>query len=146
MKLILNNKNKKIFVGSNDDITFNQTEDILTINGSKFKVNKDDIFELISLEGDLPSTFINNMFYLYDGQLKESIELKNAKNKLRIKRNQLLSESDWTQLPDVSLENKADWDAYRQSLRDLPSVNINPFNVDWPKDPNWVEDPEFFDI
>ena len=30
---------------------------------------------------------------------------------------QLLADSDWTQLPDVSLANKSEWDAYRQALR-----------------------------
>ena len=42
-------------------------------------------------------------------------------NVLRRKRNKLLSESDWTQMPDTSLseEQKTQWQTYRQSLRDL---------------------------
>ena len=44
------------------------------------------------------------------------------------KRDGLLMQSDWTQLPDVplSLEKKQEWGVYRQALRDLPS------NPDWP--------------
>ena len=41
---------------------------------------------------------------------------------LRVERDILLKESDWTQLPDspLSAEKKAEWAAYRQALRDLP--------------------------
>ncbi len=37
---------------------------------------------------------------------------------LRAHRNQLLSESDWTQLPDATVDKEA-WAAYRQQLRDI---------------------------
>ncbi len=42
---------------------------------------------------------------------------------LRLKRNRLLAEYDWTQLPDValSIEEVGIWKKYRQELRDLPS-------------------------
>ena len=41
---------------------------------------------------------------------------------VRTKRNELLNESDWTQMNDVKLEDDAAWKIYRQALRDLPSV------------------------
>lgn len=44
---------------------------------------------------------------------------------LREKRNQLLTESDWTQIGDVVLADKEEWKTYRQALRDLPSVSVN---------------------
>lgn len=52
------------------------------------------------------------------------------------KRNQLLTESDWTQLPDVSLtaEQKQAWIEYRQALRDFPAV-CDPTNPVWPEKP-----------
>lgn len=37
---------------------------------------------------------------------------------IRTRRNQLLSASDWTVLPD-SPKNKTSWEAYRQQLRDI---------------------------
>lgn len=42
----------------------------------------------------------------------------------RIERNTLLTESDWTQMPDspLSSSKKTEWAIYRQSLRDLPST------------------------
>jgi len=61
---------------------------------------------------------------------------------LRIQRNQLLQETDWTQNRDVTLANDADWAAYRQSLRDLPNTATpeldeygNLTNVTWPEKP-----------
>lgn len=42
-------------------------------------------------------------------------------NSIRIERNKILSESDWTQLPDNTLttEKRAEWATYRQELRDI---------------------------
>ena len=41
---------------------------------------------------------------------------------LRLSRNRILRDSDWTQLPDSPLsdEKKSEWATYRQALRDLP--------------------------
>ena len=61
---------------------------------------------------------------------------------LRIQRNQLLQETDWTQNRDVTLANDAEWAAYRQALRDLPNTATpeldeygNLTNVTWPEKP-----------
>jgi len=50
---------------------------------------------------------------------------------LRSKRNRKLYESDWTQTKDIRLENEEEWVAYRQGLRDLPSLET-PI---WPEQP-----------
>jgi hypothetical protein len=58
---------------------------------------------------------------------------------VRRKRNGLLTESDWTQLPDCPLDElaRALWRDYRQALRDLPEgVGVgNMFEVQWPVEP-----------
>ena len=61
---------------------------------------------------------------------------------LRIQRNQLLQQTDWTQNRDVTLANDAEWASYRQSLRDLPNIATpeldeygNLTNVTWPEKP-----------
>jgi len=59
---------------------------------------------------------------------KESMEF------LRTRRNQLLTESDWTQSRDVLLSNDEEWKTYRQQLRDLPK-NTDPMNPVWPTKP-----------
>lgn len=53
------------------------------------------------------------------------------------KRNKLLAETDWTQLPDVPLSDskKIEWATYRQALRDLTAQEGWPTNITWPKKP-----------
>lgn len=55
---------------------------------------------------------------------------------LRIKRNQLLAETDWTQNRDVTLSNDADWKTYRQALRDITKTYKTLDDVTWPKKPS----------
>jgi hypothetical protein len=51
----------------------------------------------------------------------------------RQKRNNLLQQSDWTQVPDAPVDQAA-WATYRQQLRDLPE-NVDPLNPIWPTPP-----------
>lgn len=55
---------------------------------------------------------------------------------IRIKRNELLADSDWTQLNDItSTEGKNnEWKIYRQELRDLTNSN-DLTNISWPIKP-----------
>ncbi|GAA6764909.1 hypothetical protein AAFH68_08430 [Flavobacterium sp. CGRL1] len=55
---------------------------------------------------------------------------------LRITRNLLLAESDWTQLEDspLSEDKKDEWKNYRQELRDLTNID-NLTNIVWPLKP-----------
>jgi len=56
---------------------------------------------------------------------------------IRAQRNQLLTQSDWTQLADAPLtqEQKTAWSAYRQALRDVPASFSTPEEVVWPAIP-----------
>lgn len=56
---------------------------------------------------------------------------------LRARRNDMLSDCDWTQLADAPLTDaqKTAWAAYRQELRDVPSQSGFPWNVTWPVKP-----------
>lgn len=54
---------------------------------------------------------------------------------IKQKRNKLLSQSDYTQMPDWP-GDKVLWAEYRQALRDIPSTFSNPNEVVWPKAPN----------
>jgi uncharacterized protein (DUF427 family) len=56
-------------------------------------------------------------------------------NSIRDKRNQLLDNSDYTQIADFSGDNQA-WSVYRQLLRDIPQKYQNPEDVIWPVKPN----------
>tara|TARA_S200002703_G_scaffold159506_1_gene173224 strand:+ start:2558 stop:3010 length:453 start_codon:yes stop_codon:yes gene_type:complete len=60
--------------------------------------------------------------------------LNSDKTAARSMRDKLLSESDWTQLPDAAV-NASDWTAYRQALRDVPSQSGFPNDITWPTKP-----------
>lgn len=66
-----------------------------------------------------------------------SQELEEQWNKVRKQRNQLLKDSDWTQIRDYNLclDNTEDWALYRQDLRNIPEVQSNPFDITWPSMP-----------
>lgn len=53
---------------------------------------------------------------------------------IRARRDVLLAQSDWTQLPDVPLATKAAWADYRQALRDI-TAQPDPTNITWPVAP-----------
>jgi hypothetical protein len=53
----------------------------------------------------------------------------------RYKRNNLLAQSDWTQLPDVPDSLKQVWATYRQALRDVTLQAGFPTDVVWPTQP-----------
>jgi hypothetical protein len=50
---------------------------------------------------------------------------------VRTQRNQLLAQSDWTQLADTPVD-KTSWATYRQELRDI-TAQPDPFNIVWPE-------------
>ncbi|NTV26676.1 MAG: hypothetical protein HGB01_10785 [Chlorobiaceae bacterium] len=53
---------------------------------------------------------------------------------VRKQRNVLLTASDWTQLPDVSVDAEA-WRVYRQALRDITVQTGFPQLIEWPVAP-----------
>ena len=55
---------------------------------------------------------------------------------VRIERNNLLTQSDWTQLPDVPEAVKSKWAVYRQDLRNITKQPGFPENIKWPTKPN----------
>lgn len=54
---------------------------------------------------------------------------------VRSQRDNLLLQSDWTQLPDVPQATRDTWASYRQALRDITSQSGFPTDVIWPTQP-----------
>ena len=88
-----------------------------------FQTGKTEIVEFTDTEKLETEYYINHI------APKESME------SLRMRRNKLLAESDWTQSRDVLLSNDEEWKTYRQQLRDLPK-NTDPMNTVWPTKPS----------
>lgn len=57
---------------------------------------------------------------------------------MRTRRDRLLSESDFTQMPDSPLTASAreEWRIYRQALRDLPETVADLSAIEWPSTPS----------
>tara|TARA_B100000925_G_C21994836_1_gene468437 strand:- start:1815 stop:2264 length:450 start_codon:yes stop_codon:yes gene_type:complete len=51
---------------------------------------------------------------------------------VRSRRDDLLAETDWTQLPDSPVDASV-WTTYRQQLRDVPAQPGFPWDVQWPE-------------
>lgn len=111
---------------------------------AKYKNPPQDIIpdgvEIVPLPDNLCWQCINNQVYK-DGDgnwvFTENLEEKEKFWKyLREQRNQRLTACDWTQLQDVELNNKAEWLAYRQALRNLPNNTVDPTNPNWPMEPS----------
>ena len=54
--------------------------------------------------------------------------------RMRLRRDRLLKESDWTQLPDATCDREA-WATYRQALRDFPATWTPGSEADFPDTP-----------
>ncbi len=76
-----------------------------------------------------------------------ALDNEEPKRLLRLERNRLLSECDWTRLDDNGLgsSKKTEWATYRQALRDLPATQnptldsfyeLNFSSVTWPTKPS----------
>lgn len=59
-------------------------------------------------------------------------------NEIKLIRERLLKETDFTQLPDSPLtsDKKLTFSEYRQALRDIPQTNTSPDNIVWPIKPD----------
>lgn len=98
------------------------------------KIEGGEIVSLITANEEPPDCVpvpegLNPFKMVWDGEgLKEApAEALEAERAIanREYRNQLLTASDWTQLPDAPADQEA-WASYRQALRDLPN------HVKWP--------------
>ena len=58
----------------------------------------------------------------------------NTDGKMRVIRDLLLAQSDWTQLPDATCDREA-WATYRQALRDFPATWTAGPTADLPDTP-----------
>ena len=65
----------------------------------------------------------------YEAQLLAAKETE-----VRLQRNQLLKDSDWTQIADAPVDKTA-WATYRQALRDITQQTGFPFNTVFPELP-----------
>ena len=106
---------------------------ILKINpNAEVSVSADDINTIVWENGTSPIPKAD-----IEAKIPE-VELDNAMADLRFKRNNLLTESDWTVLPDSPIADKTAWQNYRTELRDLTNGLTTVEQVEavtWPTKP-----------
>ena len=76
-------------------------------------------------------------YYVFNWDTKQWFDPRTDETQwiiVKDQRDELLNQSDWTQLPDVSITNKDQWITYRQQLRDI-TTQTDPFNIIWPSKP-----------
>lgn len=83
---------------------------------------------------EINDRYENGTFIKYD-PFSDPEFLEKLSNESRQVRNLLLTASDWTQLPDASV-NKQAWADYRQALRDIPQQPEFPTDISWPVAPD----------
>lgn len=106
--------------------------DKVDLSTGNFKVEVPDDFEMFGYI----TTYVDGEVVQVEEDLsilptKEEIDLDN----LRVERNKLLVESDWTQLPDIPESTKNAWQSYRQGLRDITETYSSLDDVVWPDKP-----------
>jgi hypothetical protein len=83
------------------------------------------IGKIIDFSGDIP---------IVVDKPKPTVE--ELSQQARSKRDALLRNTDWTQVPDVPTILKDRYKIYRQDLRDVPQQKGFPLDITWPIDPN----------
>lgn len=99
-----------------------QVGDNQIINGSNIVIEENEVVEYQTVRNKTEQEIIEEI----DGMWCA----------IRERRNELLKDCDWTQLPDSPLTNQkqTEWQIYRQELRDITNQN-NPFAINWPIKP-----------
>ncbi len=69
-----------------------------------------------------------------DTDIEADADAAFAWEQMRGKRNQLLANSDWRGMSDLTMSDA--WKSYRQALRDLPANTADPANPTWPEEPS----------
>jgi len=95
--------------------------------GAKWVLRDNKVYEWLSTDIPQPT----------DVEIQDEINRLIAEQpakEARTQRDALLSQSDWTQVPDAPVDQQA-WAEYRQALRDLPQQAGFPTEITWPAKP-----------
>ena len=106
---------------------------LIDLSTGNFKVEVPDDFEMFGYI----TTYVDGEVVQVEEDLsllpgKEESDLDN----LRRERNNLLKQTDWTQLPDIPEATRTAWQPYRQALRDITNTYSSLNDVVWPTEPS----------
>lgn len=107
------------------------TKTFKVIFSEPVKYSANDTYDSIKILSGQTKPSYEEFKIVYDRVVNVIVPFEN----LRAKRNELLQDTDWTQVSDITLENWEEWIAYRQALRDLPANTEDPTHPEWPEPP-----------
>jgi len=133
---------------------FFSNDKTLELTSDKLLVSDGSVEEFIDMDAnskntiivdglDQPGDFQPHKYQYVDGKLNvvdgwvnlaitaEEIETARLASEAREKRNQLLAETDFYALGDVTMSDAMK--AYRKALRDVPSQSGFPTDINWPE-------------
>lgn len=120
------------------------SDEFLAVNSAK-KVNLFKSYDRLTEKLVSVAPYVDgDWVYTVSVEALTAEEVQSAKDsamaQLKAQRTALLASSDWTQIPDNPIANKAEWATYRQALRDFPATVADArLPYEFPHDPNWVE-------
>lgn len=103
------------------------------LSGDWHPVGEDISGKFFQLKDGLPSAMTVEEF----ADHMQFLGRKSIFDSARLRRDQALGLSDWTQLESspLSAEKKAEWEAYRVALRNYPELLENDINAPFPAEP-----------
>lgn len=89
--------------------------------------------KFFQLKNEVPSAMTSKEF----ADHMQELGIKSTFDSARLRRDQALRLSDWTQLESSPLsdEKKAEWEAYRVALRNYPALLESNINAPFPAEP-----------
>lgn len=122
------------------DIVFNTNITEEKIRGDE-EITKKYVYDTYRLRANyrpnLEQILTNEEGYKKWLKLAKDTEYKEFAKKIRAKRDELLAETDWTQVTDTVLtkEKQEEYKIYRQELRDITKQQDFPYDVAFPDKP-----------
>ena len=114
-----------------------ETEELAQAAVARILPESSEVFYCETPAGD-PAYFVVNadaQTVVEDSATRSADDLAAKWAGVRAQRDALLAASDWRAMPDAPTMS-ADWTAYRQALRDVPSTQADPDNVVFPEEPS----------
>lgn len=122
----------------NIDNEFLKTLGVYPVDSVYPEQKPDNVYKIYECTSKFQNDRVVNVFRIVDAPESHIIhKISILARQARIQRNQLLKDSDWTQVLDnpFSDEEKQSWRGYRQALRDITDQSSFPIDIEWPQKP-----------
>lgn len=107
---------------------------VIQTSETEFEVHPSLTWVDATSDTEVGGTYVDGVFGPLDTRTEEQ-KISDLWESIRTRRRKLLRSCDWTQNRDVVLSNDADWQTYRQALRDI-TTQSDPHNITWPTEPS----------